>query len=403
MSGKPRIVILGAGYAGMMTAKHLTRQLQPQEADIILVNKHNYHYQTTWLHEVAAGTIDPNRARIMISDVIDTKRVQMVYDSVTEIQPQNERVILKNGELSYDYLVVSLGFETATFGIPGIAEHAWKIENIENSKAVYNHIEAQFIRYASGENENDDALNILVGGAGFTGIEFVAELAEKVPELCRKYEIDPSSVRIINVEAAPSILPGFDQELIDYAEKTLAEEGVELRTGTKIQECTADSFIVGEDREEIKAGTVVWTGGVQANSVVGESGFELTKGKVNARDDLRAPNHDNVFMIGDTSWVWDHENDKPYPVTAQSAIQEAETCAENLQALLHGKETSHFVFDDKGTVASLGKGDAIGTILDNYKLYGKKARAMKNVIDNRYLFLVGGPKLILKKGKFRFF
>lgn len=403
VSRKPRIVVIGAGYAGMMTTKRLTQQLQHQEADIILVNKHNYHYQTTWLHEVAAGTIDPNRVRIMISDVIDTKRVQMVYDTVTEIQPENERVILENGELSYDYLVVSLGFETATFGIPGIAEHAWKIENIENSKAIYHHIESQFTKYASGETDDDTALNILIGGSGFTGIEFLAEVVEKVPELCSKYDIDESKVRIINVEAAPSILPGFDEELIEYAEKNLADRGVEFRIGTKIQECTPDSFIVGDDKEEIKAGTVVWTGGVQANPVVGQSGFELTKGKVNARDDLRAPNYDNVFMIGDTSWVWDHENDKPYPVNAQSAIQEADTCAANLQALLHGKKLSSFVFDNKGTVASLGKGDAIGTILDDYKLFGKKARLMKNVIDNRYLFLVGGPKLILKKGKVRFF
>ncbi|MFZ4450893.1 NAD(P)/FAD-dependent oxidoreductase [Salibacterium aidingense] len=403
MSSKPRILVLGAGYAGMMTTKRLTQQLKPEEADIILVNKHNYHYQTTWLHEVAAGTIDPNRARIMISDVIDTKRVQIVYDSVTEIKPQEQRVMMENGELGYDYLVISLGFETATFGIPGIAEHAWTIENIENSKAIYEHMESQFIRYASGEDDDEKLLNILIGGSGFTGIEFVAEVIEKVPELCRKYEISEEKVRVLNVEAAPTILPGFDEELVEYAKSRLENRGVEFRIGTKIQECTPDSFIVGEDKEEIKAGTVVWTGGVQANSIVGEAGFELTKGKVNAREDLRAPGFDNVFVIGDCSWVWDYENDKPYPVNAQSAIQEAGTCASNLKALLHGENTSRFVFDNKGVVASLGKGDAIGNILDDKKLYGKTARAMKNVIDNRYLFLVGGPKLILKKGKVRFF
>src|SRR5690625_476472 len=95
---KPKIVILGSGYAGLMTAKKLTQLLSPEEARIILVNKHNYHYQTTWLHEVAAGTINPNQARIMISDVINTDRVRLIYDEVVKVNKDEQTVILQNGE-----------------------------------------------------------------------------------------------------------------------------------------------------------------------------------------------------------------------------------------------------------------------------------------------------------------
>ncbi len=400
---KPKILVLGAGYAGMMTTKKLSQQLRPDEADITLVNKHNYHYLTTWLHEVAAGTATPNSSRVMISDVVNTKRVQLHFDSVVEIKKDEQRVILENGELSYDYLVIALGFETATFGIPGIKEHALKIENINSSRYIRDHIEFQFARYSSSDEKNEDALNILVGGAGFTGIEFVGELAKRVPELCKEYNVPREKVRIINVEAAPNILPGFDEELVEYAQKSLEERGVEFRIGTKIQKCTEEGFIVGDDHEEIKAGTVVWTGGVQANPVVQQSGFELVKGKVNVDGDLRVPGHDNIFIIGDCSWVMDKENDRPYPANAQSAIQEAETCASNLTSLLRNEELQDFSFDYKGTVASLGGADAMGTILDDKKLYGMKAKAMKNIIDDRYLFLVGGPKLVLKKGKVKFF
>nr|WP_256558203.1 NAD(P)/FAD-dependent oxidoreductase [Halobacillus sp. A1] len=400
---KPKILVLGAGYAGMMTAKRLSQQLKPEEAEIALVNKHNYHYLTTWLHEVAAGTEEPNKSRVMISDVLNTKRVQLHYDTVVEIKKDEQRVVLENGELSYDYLVVALGFETATFGIPGIKEHALKIENINSSRYIRDHIEYQFARYSSGVDRNEDSLNILVGGAGFTGIEFVGELAKRVPELCKEYNIDREKVRIINVEAAPTVLPGFSEDLVEYAKKSLEDRGVEFRIGTKIQECTEKGFIVGDDREEINAGTVVWTGGVQANSIVGESGFEIFKGKVNVNEDLRAPGYENIFVIGDCSWVMDKESDKPFAVNAQSAIQEADTCASNLTALLRKEPLQSFQFDYKGTVASLGGSDAMGTVLDDKKLYGMSAKAMKNVIDDRYLFLVGGPKLVLKKGKVRFF
>ncbi|CQR47892.1 NADH dehydrogenase-like protein [Paraliobacillus sp. PM-2] len=398
---KPKIVVLGAGYAGMMTTKRLMQQLSTEEAEIVLVNKHNYHYQTTWLHEVAAGTIDPNRSRIMISDVINSNRVSIVEDTVEKIFPDQKKVQLKNGDIDYDYLVVGLGFEKATFGIPGMAEHALSIQSVDKSRYIRNHIEHQFARYHDGEGDKDELLTFVVGGSGFTGIEFVGELAEKIPQLCKKYDIDPNKPRIINVEAAPTILPGFDEELINYGKKSLEERGVEFKLGTMIKECKENAVVVGEDHEEIKAGTIVWTGGVQANAVIGESGFELTKGKVNVNSDLRAPGYEDVFILGDCAWVMNKETGRPYPPTAQIAIQEADICAANISALIRGGALKEFVFDNKGTVASLGGRHAMGTIFDGKKLYGLSAKVMKNVIDDRYLFLLGGPGLVLKKGKFK--
>src|SRR5699024_7699569 len=134
-------------------------------------------------------------------------------------------------------------------------------------------------KYNNEQNPKDESLTILVGGGGFTGIEFVGELAEKVPKLCKKYDIDRSKARIINVEAAPSILPGFDKRLVEYGTKTVEARGEEFRIGTKIHEGKADGFVVGDEGEEIHAGTVVWTGGVTGHSILGETGLKSQKVK----------------------------------------------------------------------------------------------------------------------------
>lgn len=403
MYHKPKIVVLGAGYAGLKTAKDLTKLLSPEEADIVLINKHNYHYETTWLHEVAAGTINPNQARFMISDVINPSRVRLIYDAVEKVNTEDKRVILENGEITYDYLVIATGFETNTFGIKGMAENALSIVDINSSRHIREHIELQFAKYSAGELTEDSALTILVGGAGFTGIEFVGELAEKVPELCKKYDIDRKKVRVINVEAMPSILPMFEKDLVEYAMKSLEDRGIEFRLGTAINECTADSFIVGEDNEEIKAGTIVWTGGVTGSSVLTASGFDIERGKVMVDGDLRAPGFEDVFVLGDCAWVMDPEADRPFPPTAQAALQHGEVCARNIKALLHNEPLENFNFIDRGTVASLGVTDGIGNILDGTKLTGKAAASMKKVVDNRSLFKLGGTKILLKKGKVRLF
>lgn len=398
---KPKIVVLGAGYAGLKTMKDLTKSLAPEEADLVLVNKHNYHYETTWLHEVAAGTINPNQARFMISDVLSPNRVRLIYDEVVEVQKDDQRVILENGEITYDYLVIALGFESNTFGIKGMEENAFAIVDIDSSREIREHIELQFAKYNSDENRKDSDLTILIGGAGFTGIELLGELVEKVPKLCKKYDIDRHKVRIINVEAMPSILPMFDEELVSYATKSLEDRGVEFKLGTAIKECTEAGFVVGDNEELIEAGTVVWTGGVTGSSVLEKSGFEITKGKVTVDGDLRAPGHENIFVLGDCAWVMDEAAGRPFPPTAQAAMQHASTCANNIKALIHDEPLEKFNFDDKGTVASLGMTDGIGAVLSGTELKGKSAAAMKKVVDNRSVFLLGGPKMVLKKGKFR--
>ncbi|HHY71769.1 MAG TPA: NAD(P)/FAD-dependent oxidoreductase [Bacillus bacterium] len=402
---RPEVLILGAGYGGMMTAVNLQKTVGVNEANITLVNKHDYHYQTTWLHEGAAGTIHHDKIRIPIKDVINQSKVKFVKDTVVEIKPQEKRVILQNGELTYDYLVISLGFESETFGIKGLKEYAFSIASINSSRLIREHIDYCFAKYNNEQEKRDELLTIVVGGAGFTGIEFLGELANRIPELCKEFDIDRKKVRVICVEAAPTALPGFNQSLVEYAMNYLEQRGIEFKIGTAIKECTPEGIIVAKDDyvEEIKAATVVWAAGVRGNSIIEKSGFEAMRGRVKVEPDLRAPGYDDVFIIGDCALLINEEINRPYPPTAQIAIQEAETCAANIATLVRGKgELKKFAPDIKGTVCSLGDDDAIGVVGER-QLYGAQAAFMKKMIDNRYLWKLGGLSLVLKKGKLKLF
>ncbi|KGX86717.1 NAD(P)/FAD-dependent oxidoreductase [Pontibacillus litoralis] len=403
---RKKIVILGAGYGGMITTVKLQKMLGTNDAEITLVNKHDYHYQTTWLHENAAGTLHHDRTRIKIADVVNLNRVNLVQDTVVAIEQDEKKIKLENGELTYDYLVVSLGFEAATFGIPGLLEHAFTIGNINSARLIRQHIEYNFARYNNEKEERPELLNIVVGGAGFTGIEYVGELVNKVPELCKEYDIPREKVRIINVEAAPTCLPGFDEELIEYTMNYLESKGVEFKLGTMLKQVSADGVLVEKDgvQEEIPSQNVVWAAGVRGNSLVEEAGFESARGRITVGEDLRAPGYDDVFIIGDCALVMNKETGRPYPPTAQIAMQEAEVTAHNLKTLVQGGDKLEaFKPDLKGSVASLGHGQAIGVVFGGKKLFGMSAVIMKKIIDNRYLLKLGGLGLLLKKGKFNIF
>src|SRR5699024_9412416 len=150
-----------------------------------------------------------------------------------------------------------------------------------------------------------------------------------------------------------------------------------------------------------KAGTIIWTGGVTGSPVLEKSGFELTKGKVTVNGDLRAPGEEDIFILGDCAWVMDEEAGRPFPPTAQAAMQHAAVCASNIKSLLHAAPLEESIFEESGTVASLGVTEAIGNVFPGTKLKGTPAAAMKMVVDNRSLFLLGAQKVLLKKGTYR--
>ncbi|MFY0544750.1 NAD(P)/FAD-dependent oxidoreductase [Brevibacillus sp. H7] len=391
----PKILILGAGYGGLLTTLQLQKKLNYNEAEVTLVNKHDYHYITTWLHEPAAGTASADHARVYLDQIIDTNKIRFIKGTVQSIQPEERKVTLENGDvLMYDYLVIGLGSEPETFGIQGLKEHAFSIRSINAVRQIREHIEYMFAKYKM-EPERTDYLTFVVGGAGFTGIEFCGELADRIPELCREFDVNPELVKIYNIEAAPTALPGFDPDLVNYAMEVLTRKGVEFKINTPIKQCTPEGVVLATG-EEIKSATVVWTGGVRGNSIVEKSGFEVMRGRVKVDEYLRAPGYDNVFIVGDCALIFNDQG-RPYPPTAQIAVQEGENCGANLVKIVRGEAVLEpFVPNLQGTLASLGKGEGMGMV-GTKKIYGTSAALMKKASDLRYLYKIGGVGLALKK------
>ncbi len=399
---KPTILVLGAGYGGLSTVVKLQKLIGKDQANVVLINKNEYHYESTWLHEASAGTLSPEQVRYDISDVIDASKIDFIQATVEGINIEDKVVTTNVGTHAYDYLVIGLGFEGETFGIPGLKEHALSIANVKAARHIREHIASQFATWSLEEEKDDSRLTIVVGGAGFTGIEFLGELGNRVPEWCKEYDVPQEKVRVICVEAAPMVLPGFDEELVTYAVRQLESKGIEFSIGTPVVEATEEGVKIKKDEDEfefIKAGTVVWAAGVRGNSLIEETGIENMRARVKVEKDLRAPGHDDVFIVGDCALMINEAINRPYPPTAQIAMQQGDTCAENLVALVKGEATKEFVPDLKGSVCSLGSDDAIGVVFDK-KVTGKKASFMKKMVDNRALFMIGGLGLTLKKGKF---
>jgi NADH:ubiquinone reductase (H+-translocating) len=390
---KPKIVILGAGYGGIITSKKLEKLLKSGEADVTLINKHDYHYITTQLHKTGAGTAADRQIAMEIPELINPEKTTFKKGNVTAVDVTKQAVHLEDGEtVKYDYLLIALGFDIETFGIPGIKEHAFAIRSFRSTKAIYNQIIRQLSLYK--EDKDPSRLTFVVAGGGFTGIEMLGELAEGLPNLCKKYDVPYEEVRIVAVEAAASVIPFFPKESIQYTTEVLEKFKIKMFMSTKILECTPEKVVL-EGNIEIPTRTLIWSCGVKGNPIVQNCGLPIEKGKLPVDSFLRVKNRKNIFSIGDCSLFMKDEKNV-LPPTAQVALQEADVCAKNMVATLRGGTLKVFEYHHKGSVASIGNFAAVGKV-GNFRLSGLFGAFMKQVIEARYLLNLGGPSLIVKQ------
>ncbi|MGX0038069.1 NADH:quinone reductase (non-electrogenic) [Staphylococcus warneri] len=398
---RKKVLVLGAGYAGLQTVTKLQKELSAEEAEITLINKNDYHYEATWLHEASAGTINYEDLLYPVESVLKKDKVNFVTAEVTKIDRNTKKVETDKGIYDFDILVVALGFVSETFGIDGMKDHAFQIENVLTTRQLSRHIEDKFANYAASKEKDDKDLSILVGGAGFTGIEFLGELTDRIPELCSKYGIDQNKVKITCVEAAPKMLPMFSDDLVNHAVNYLENRGVEFKIATPIVACNEKGFVVevNGEKQQLEAGTSVWTAGVRGSHLMEESFEGVKRGRIVTNQDLTIAGHDDIFVIGDVSAFIPAGEERPLPTTAQIAMQQGEHVAKNIKHILNGEAKEEFEYVDRGTVCSLGSHDGVGIVYGK-DITGKKAAFMKKVIDTRAVFKIGGVGLAFKKGKF---
>ena len=386
---RKKVLVLGAGYAGLQTVTKLQKELSAEEAEITLINKNDYHYEATWLHEASAGTINYEGLLYPVESVLKKDKVNFVTAEVTKIDRNAKKVETDKGIYDFDILVVALGFVSETFGIDGMKDHAFQIENVLTTRQLSRHIEDKFANYAASKEKDDKDLSILVGGAGFTGIEFLGELTDRIPELCSKYGIDQNKVKITCVEAAPKMLPMFSDDLVNHAVNYLENRGVEFKIATPIVACNEKGFVVevNGEKQQLEAGTSVWTAGVRGSHLMEESFEGVKRGRIVTNQDLTIAGHDDIFVIGDVSAFIPAGEERPLPTTAQIAMQQGEHVAKNIKHILNGEAKEEFEYVDRGTVCSLGSHDGVGIVYGK-DITGKKAAFMKKVIDTRAVFKI---------------
>ncbi|EHI69039.1 NAD(P)/FAD-dependent oxidoreductase [Streptococcus ictaluri] len=395
------ILVLGAGYTGLKAV----RQLQKQKGDfhITLVDRNDYHYEATELHEVAAGSQPKEKISYPIMDVICSEKVTFIQDEVTKIDADQQMVTLRNkGQLTYDYVVVSLGFTSETFGIPGAKENALQMVTVEGAEAIHHHILEMMSKYQ--ETKDKTYLRLLICGAGFTGIELAGAFVDERKRYAKLAGVNPEEIEIICVEAATRILPMFDDKLAQHGVNLLKKLNVNLMTGSMIKEIKPGQVMYvthpeDKDFKSIEAKTIVWTSGVSGSPVMGESGFNQRRGRVMVNSDLRDPAHESVYVIGDVSAFMDKSCNQPFPTTAQIATRMGTHVAKNILHQLKGEATEDFSYKGLGTVASVGNTRAFG-VVGKTAVKSYPASVIKKSIMNKSLLDIGGLKELLAKGRF---
>ncbi|MBL0386599.1 NAD(P)/FAD-dependent oxidoreductase [Tumebacillus sp. ITR2] len=381
-----KVVILGAGYAGLVCALELNKLATSQDAEIVLVNKHDYHQLITQLHEPAVGAKKQEDITVSLNSVLGSKPIKFIKDTVVSINKEQQSVELEHSTIAYDYLVVALGSETEFFGIPGLKEYSFTMKSVNQANRIREHIEKCFENYS--KEKRDSMLTFVVGGAGFSGIELVGELADKLPELTAKYNVPKDKVKVFSVEAAPSIMPGFDPELVDFAKQSLEQRGVKFSIGTPVVQVEPGKVHL-KGGDIIETDTMIWTGGVRGVQQVIDAGFETEpRGRAKVDEHMRALGHKNVWIIGDACFVLTPEG-RPYPPTAQISTQMGANAAVNIYATMKHIKLEKFDPHLYGAVASLGRKEAVANLSPKFKPKGWVAYRIKDASKLRYLSTIG--------------
>jgi NADH dehydrogenase len=395
-SSKPTIVIAGAGYGGLAAAQMLGSHTR--DFRVVIIDQNPYHLLQYQLHEAAVGKIDPATLAVPIRQLLPN-HVEFTPASIRRFDFRNQMVQTDRGEVAYDRLIIALGGQPATYNIPGLAEHALTLKSLPDARRINGHIGctlANAARLTDAEGRSA-ALTFVIGGAGITGVELAAEMAEGLRDRARGYGIDPREARIVLLEAAPTVLPGFDAKTIAEAAAALKAHGVELKTDSTVAKVEAGRVMLTSG-ETIRTGTFVWTGGVRANQLVLDSGLTLEgRGAAAVDHFLRSVDHPEVAIIGDSAIVHDPRTNAVALPCAQLAVKEGQYAAKDIIAELTGDVRRVYVPHMQGLLISLGGRRGVGTIGPVW-VRRLIARLAKIGAETRYVFSIGGIRLVIVKG-----
>ncbi|MET9961760.1 NAD(P)/FAD-dependent oxidoreductase [Streptomyces sp. NPDC006326] len=380
----PRILVVGAGFAGVACVRRLERTLSPAEAEITLVTPYSYQLYLPLLPQVASGVLTPqsvavslrrsrrHRTRIIPGGAIgvDTKAKVCVIREITgEIVDQ-----------PYDHLVLAPGSVTRTFDIPGLAEHGRGMKTLAEAAYLRDHVIAQLDLADASRDEAERAsrLGFVVVGGGYAGTETAAALQRLTLHAAARYpRLDPGRITWHLVDVAPGLMPELGDRLGRVALDVLRRRGIEVSLGVSVAKAGPEEVTLTDGRV-LPCRTLIWTAGVAASPLIGTLDAETVKGRLAVTPDLRVPGVDGVFALGDAAAVPDlakGEEDAVCPPTAQHAQRQGRVAADNVIAAVRGGPLRPYEHKDLGLVVDLGGRDGVSRPL-GIELQGLPAQAV---------------------------
>lgn len=373
----PRVVIVGGGFGGLFA----TQALAGAPVEVVLIDKRNYHLFRPMLYQVATGLLSADQIAAPLRSIVSRQRnVEVLQDEVTAIDPAQRLVRVREGQVSYDFLILATGIQYNYFGHDDWRHFAPGLESLDDADLIRGKVLTAFERAeesaALGHPDSAEVqklLTFVLVGAGTVGIEMASTLAEMAHmALAHDFRhIDPRSARILLFEAAPRILPTFPEALAAKAQRHLESLGVKVYTNTPVSSVDEDGIVAGGKR--IPASTILWGAGVLASPAARWLGAKMDRsGKIIVNADLSVPGHPEIFAIGDTAHVVAESRNllgvkskqpKTLPGVAQPAIQEGKYVARLIRRRVAGKPAPPpFWYWDKGDLAIVGRTYALADL-----------------------------------------
>ena len=375
-AGRPRVLILGGGFAGVGAANKLHES--DADVDVVLVDEHDYHTFQPLLYQLATDLLEISAVGHPLRDLFhEHPHVTVHQDAVTAIDLDRREVRLEEmAPLAYDYLVLALGARVNFFGTEGSEQHAFPMYTLADAVRLKEHVLKKWEAADKDRARVDDgALNVVVVGGGPTGVESAGALAELYRDnFAEDYpNLPQEQAEITLVEAGPALLTMFKSDLRKYAKKALEKRGVEVLLGEMVSSI-APTRVTLASGKVLKAHTLVWGAGLQASPVSESLGIELQKGnRIAVEPDLSLAGHSEVFAVGDVAWIADEKGKQVLPQLGSVALQSGEAAGENIARLVQGKATEPFAYRDKGTMATIGRGAAVIQMPRGRTMKGKAA------------------------------
>ncbi|MBB6080785.1 NADH dehydrogenase [Streptomyces paradoxus] len=380
---RPRILVVGAGFAGVECVRRLERKLSPDEADVTLVTPFAYQLYLPLLPQVASGVLTPQsiavslrrskkyRTRIIPGGAIgvDLKSKVCVIRTITD-EIVNE---------PYDYIVLAPGSITRTFDIPGLTDHAFGMKTLAEAAYIRDHVISQLDLADASQDpvERASRLQFVVVGGGYAGTETAACLQRLTHAAVKRYpRLDPGLIKWHLIDIAPKLMPELGDKLGSSAQEILRRRGIEISLGTSIAKAGPEE-VTFTDGRVIPTRTLIWTAGVVASPLIATLGAETVKGRLAVAPEMNLPGDDGVFALGDSAAVPDlaKGDGAMCPPTAQHALRQGRHVADNVIASLRGQVMKPYVHKDLGLVVDLGGTDAVSKPL-GIELRGLPAQAV---------------------------